>query len=708
MARKQEKQTHPLLNPVFGFFIILTALITNLRYPPALDKELEIRVLGLAVFMFVIVLVSVFNKKNRLNIIHAGVLKNPFVLLYFLYLIITGISVFRAHNTGEALHEFLKLFTYFTLFLYVTLYVLPKKNSREMFLKAVIVFSVIIAIVGTIQALRVFPEHGFSVKSAYLIKGNFAHKNMFSQILFLAFSFAVYGIYYFKNHWRTAAVFGAAFNLLLIVALMTRSVWVAMVVSTALTFLAYQFFFRKKVEGRLLPKPVIYALSGIIIAAAAAFFLFARLDPDSSIKKHITEATDFTSGNTYHRLNIWKKSIPIVKEHPVLGVGAGNWKIEVSKYNVALYYNDRGWVVPRRTHNDYINVVTETGLLGLLVFLSMFGVLLFYLIKNIKRAENRNDKLFAIILFFALIGYMTFSFFSFTKERTESQILLNLIFAFIIYEYTRIKNPDGTRSLNNSKVRTVAAIALLPLFFTAYSAQQRLKVEEAVHKVYAYSKANSKQAVQLSYSLVKDLRSPFISLSPMNDPLYSLQGINMLKLKMNIHEIAKVYEKALDDFPFHVKTLNEAAYVQSLAGNDSLALRYSAQAFEYAPDNRKVHLDHVVYLEKAGKSDEAFEVLTQIDPNVRQKRYRTMLYAFLKKKLFRLAQESKNRLLAKEIERLAKNSNLVHKLYIGSRKNEKSFEEVFLKRVMRDFKKKHPEAIDSIPKAYFKKYNVNV
>lgn len=707
MANKKPKESQSFINPVFAFFLILIAVITNLRYKPALDKELEIRILALSAFLLVIVLVSVFNKKNRLNIIDTGALKNPFVILYGVYILITGVSVFVAHNTGEAVYEFLKLCTYFILFLYVMLYVLPKPKSREMFLISAIIFSVVIGIVGIVQAFRVFPEEGFSVEAAYLIKGNFAHKNMFSQILFMSFSFALYGIYYFKNYWRAAAVVGATLNLVLIVALMTRSVWVAGIVSVAATFLAYQFFYRKNTEGRILPKPVIYALGGVIIAGLVAFTLFSRLDPDSSIKRHITEATDFSSGNTYHRLNIWKKSIPIVKEHPVLGVGAGNWKIEVAKYDVVLHTKNQGWVVPRRTHNDYINVITETGIPGLLVFLAMFGFLLVYLIKNLKRAEAKKDKLFALILFFVFLGYMTFSFFSFTKERIETQIFLNVIFAFIVYEYARLKKTSGQEALKNSKVRTVGFTALIPLLVMLYASVERLQAEVAVHKVYAYSKAKSKKAVQKSYNLVKDLRSPFVSLTPMNDPIYALEGINRLKLKMNIHETAKIYEKALDDFPFHVKTLNEMAYAQTMAGNDALALKYSRKAYKYAPGNRKVHLDHVVYLEKAGKSDEAYEVLTRTNPKVRNPRYRKMLYTFLKKKMAQLAKESRNKIFSKEISRLGKKSKLIHKLYINSRKKGKTFDEVFLKRVLRDAKKKDPKILKALPKAYKQKYKLN-
>jgi len=57
-------------------------------------------------------------------------------------------------------------------------------------------------------------------------------------------------------------------------------------------------------------------------------------------------------------------TIEMVKDNPVIGVGAGNWMI-----NYPVYYAQyqglefKNW---RRPHNDYIWILAEKGFLGLI------------------------------------------------------------------------------------------------------------------------------------------------------------------------------------------------------------------------------------------------------------------------------------------------------------------------------------------------------
>ncbi|MDA3867647.1 MAG: O-antigen ligase family protein [Salinivirgaceae bacterium] len=707
--KQNTKQKPLLLNPVFYIFLTLIVVVTNLRYNGALDKELEVRVLGVSLFVLITGLLALMSNKSRLGTIDTTLLKNPFVLLYGAYVILTGISVFVADNTAEALHELLKLFTFAILFLYLILFVLPKERSRELFLKAAIALSLVVAAIGVVQALNIFTQHGFSVKSAYMITGNYAHKNIFSEIAFIVFALSTYSVYYFRGLWQKAAIAGAVFALLIIIMLVTRAVWVAFFVASVGTFILYRLAVRKQEGKAVFSKPLKYAFAGILLAGVVTVTLFVQLDPNNSIKKHILEATDFTSGNTYHRLNIWKKSIPIVKEHPLMGVGAGNWKIEISKYNVALYYNESGWVVPRRTHNDYINVITETGILGLLLFLAMFGVLIFYLIQLIGRAEMRGDSLFYSALLFILIGYMTFSFFNFTKERVETQILLNTVFAFAVFGYSRLRAKEKPHYVNHKSVRLVGAILLIPVAITAYSAQQRMHTESVLNKVYALASKKGEREINYSYQIVKELNSPFVSLTPMNDPIPSMQAITMLRKQMNKNQVIAKYKEALEVFPYHARTLNELAYVFLLQNKIDSALHYNGLAVKYAPDNLKVYLDQVVYLKKADRDDEAFELLANFTRFKWDKRYKKMLHAFLKQRVVDLLKNEKNRLIVQEAVKYGgSQSNLLSIFYSSQKKKNITFEKLFLISLSRHIKKTNPQKWSQVNKDVFKKYGVKV
>ncbi len=81
------------------------------------------------------------------------------------------------------------------------------------------------------------------------------------------------------------------------------------------------------------------------------------------------------------RLNIWKMTINVFLDNITLGIGPNNFKNVVKKYNFKQTKGPANYFkVPKQTHNDYLKIIAENGLLGLLlVVLFLFG-----LIKRIK------------------------------------------------------------------------------------------------------------------------------------------------------------------------------------------------------------------------------------------------------------------------------------------------------------------------------------
>ena len=53
----------------------------------------------------------------------------------------------------------------------------------------------------------------------------------------------------------------------------------------------------------------------------------------------------------------------IIKVNPVLGLGPGNY------YNYTLLFPILGWYVEFNSHNNYVDIVAQTGILGLICFI---------------------------------------------------------------------------------------------------------------------------------------------------------------------------------------------------------------------------------------------------------------------------------------------------------------------------------------------------
>lgn len=89
------------------------------------------------------------------------------------------------------------------------------------------------------------------------------------------------------------------------------------------------------------------------------------------------------------RLEIWKLALLIIKDHPILGVGNGNYTNYIPDYLNSIRkinYNFRKLIHP---HNILLKVYSELGLLGLISFIGLFLTSFFSIYNFIKnKADN--------------------------------------------------------------------------------------------------------------------------------------------------------------------------------------------------------------------------------------------------------------------------------------------------------------------------------
>lgn len=77
------------------------------------------------------------------------------------------------------------------------------------------------------------------------------------------------------------------------------------------------------------------------------------------------------------RVAHWQTGWDMYRDHPALGVGAGNFNTRFEEYSVReTFRNSQG-----HAHNYYIHTLAETGLLGLLVYLTLIGSFAFLALK---------------------------------------------------------------------------------------------------------------------------------------------------------------------------------------------------------------------------------------------------------------------------------------------------------------------------------------
>jgi O-antigen ligase len=88
--------------------------------------------------------------------------------------------------------------------------------------------------------------------------------------------------------------------------------------------------------------------------------------PVSPLHRFINPNQDY--GSTHAHLEAWKAGKLMIKDHPFVGVGLGNFKRVMPLYLA----NESGMRIDSLAHNMYIEIAAELGLPALLVFLGIF------------------------------------------------------------------------------------------------------------------------------------------------------------------------------------------------------------------------------------------------------------------------------------------------------------------------------------------------
>lgn len=126
----------------------------------------------------------------------------------------------------------------------------------------------------------------------------------------------------------------------------------------------------------------------------------------------------------------WFSTIYIWKNHKILGQGIGTYQV-YGLYGISDLVNDKpeynyGWNNFKRAHNDYFQVLGETGILGLAIIILMLVLLTIYVLKNMKKIEMKDDSILFGMLVLSGIVFAFQSVFSFPGHLLPKCTLCNI------------------------------------------------------------------------------------------------------------------------------------------------------------------------------------------------------------------------------------------------------------------------------------------
>jgi O-antigen ligase len=185
------------------------------------------------------------------------------------------------------------------------------------------------------------------------------------------------------------------------------------------------------------------------------------------IKSRISVSQLSQSFSISSRISNWKFTTLMIKDNPLLGSGIGTYKYNSLKYQARFLEQGQNrsiypYVFATKTHNEYLQLWAELGIVGLGIFIWLIIIYFYYGLRFIKRVKNRYKQGITIGLMGAVVAVLIDGIFGFPLHLPATVVLFWLALALTI---VTIKSEVDAEEVNTSKKDSNQITWLKPLLY---------------------------------------------------------------------------------------------------------------------------------------------------------------------------------------------------------------------------------------------------
>ncbi len=238
-------------------------------------------------------------------------------------------------------------------------------DARWRLLAAVTIAAAAVATIGLLQHLEfvALPIPVISTPGS-----TFGNRNFAAEVMAMALPLGVAAAAGASRGARTAIWVSLALELVFLAVTRTRGAWIAAGcgLGTALWW-----------AGVRLSRASMRIALGALVVAGLAASIPAHFNPREAgdakryagVTDVLREGLDAHSTALRTRLGLWRRTLTMIHDHPLLGVGPGNWPVLFPRYAEPGAADDgvlTATRVPRQVHDDPLERAAETGIPGLI------------------------------------------------------------------------------------------------------------------------------------------------------------------------------------------------------------------------------------------------------------------------------------------------------------------------------------------------------
>jgi O-antigen ligase len=224
----------------------------------------------------------------------------------------------------------------------------------------------------------------------------------------------------------------------------TRNAWISS--GLLIFFIMVQFYFKgRKISAESINKflmIIVMFIAVLTVGIQALTFnpkAFERVQTmNRETNQKATEVSDLNTLAT--RVFIWHTSWNAFKENPYTGVGLYNFQFVSKEYYSIDYRLYKDFVEGLSPHQTHIEILTETGLIGLTGFLIFLGAILLFAEKNIRLSRNKSEIFYSNLIFWLFMYILVSMMMTDAWLWGHGLILWGIVVGLIISMRKQIKN----------------------------------------------------------------------------------------------------------------------------------------------------------------------------------------------------------------------------------------------------------------------------
>ena len=342
----------------------------------------------------------------------------------------------------------------------LTFQLLGRRGRSHSLLTAVVAGVCLIAGIGVLQYLFAFDWVRQSISPA----STFVNRNFASQFVAMGFPLALVVLFTSPGQRRQwTAGFCVFLSITFLGYTITRASILAVAVEIVVigALLGYLIIIRKRPLDLDRKRAIIFSLAVVAGLACANLEPLGGQAAEASTREGESESvveriSAKGTGTLAIRLYFYRNTLEMIRQHPIIGVGADNFRIHYPATQITGKRDPNVTLgkKPRTSHNDYLQFVAEHGVASIFLLIWVCGIILVHGRRLITQSTEKTQLLTGIGTFASVVGLGINALFSAAVYRAIPPFTLAIVLAC----FFRLPQPSVSDSSSKSDLSVVRKI----------------------------------------------------------------------------------------------------------------------------------------------------------------------------------------------------------------------------------------------------------